>query len=421
MTNFKVKLIGFQIFGHSLFKDGSIFTIQTAGQITNRTKSRVYQQNENLTLNRTIGIVGINATGKSTLMEIFEGLNDFYLKSLSIDQTSLAHSFRSNKNRIRIRAFLASNINDRFCVDTTFINTLPDESKTTAGNREWVVNEEKVYHSVQAAPKSKYFEFKENQLVAQRSQLSQKELVLLSAKDSIFKIVLRPLSPFYDVISTVSLTDSNVVKSFADETPPELLEYLDNSIEYLKYKIDDSGKTLSYTLKFKGEDNVIVVSNLNDIANYLSSGTIKGITLFYEFLNALRQGATLLVDEIELHVNKQIVRDFIGFFSDPKTNVNNATLVYSSHYIELTDDLERQDEEYILIRNGQTELCRLNDAKVRTELKNSEIFQNNYLKGTAPNYRRYMNLKKTIVQHNLSLTKATVEKNSAGENRRDVK
>ncbi|HAT54077.1 MAG TPA: ATP-binding protein, partial [Lactobacillus sp.] len=371
--------------------------------------------------NRTIGIVGINATGKSTLMEIFEGLNDFYLKSLSIDQTSLAHSFRSNKNRIRIRAFLASNINDRFCVDTTFINTLPDESKTTAGNREWVVNEEKVYHSVQAAPKSKYFEFKENQLVAQRSQLSQKELVLLSAKDSIFKIVLRPLSPFYDVISTVSLTDSNVVKSFADETPPELLEYLDNSIEYLKYKIDDSGKTLSYTLKFKGEDNVIVVSNLNDIANYLSSGTIKGITLFYEFLNALRQGATLLVDEIELHVNKQIVRDFIGFFSDPKTNVNNATLVYSSHYIELTDDLERQDEEYILIRNGQTELCRLNDAKVRTELKNSEIFQNNYLKGTAPNYRRYMNLKKTIVQHNLSLTKATVEKNSAGENRRDVK
>ncbi|KRL54088.1 AAA family ATPase [Furfurilactobacillus rossiae] len=423
MQNSKIKLIGFQIFGHSLFQDGSIFSIQTASQVTSRTKSRVYQLNGHLTLNRTIGIVGINATGKSTLMEIFKGLNDLYLKSLSIDQTSLIHSFRSNERRIRVRTFFASDTDDRFCADTSFAQTLADESTTPAPTKqfEWLITAEKIYHSKTAASKSKYFEFKENQLAAQRSALSQKERLLLSPKDSIFRIVLQQSTMFYDVISTVSLTDSNVVKSFADETPPELLEYLDSSIDYLKYKVDDSGHTLSYILKFKGEENIIVVSNLSDIANYLSSGTIKGITLFYEFLNALRQGATLLVDEIELHVNKQIVRDFIGFFSDPKINVNNATLVYSSHYIELTDDLDRQDEEYILIRKVQTKLCRLNDAKVRTELKNSEIFQNNYLKGTAPSYTRYMNLKRTIVKHNQSLSQDATNTMGSGENSRDVK
>ncbi|MFT8616940.1 MAG: AAA family ATPase, partial [Lentilactobacillus hilgardii] len=186
------------------------------------------------------------------------------------------------------------------------------------------------------------------------------------------------------------------------------------SIDNLIYEKDDNGKTIGYTLKFKGSNDIIHATNFDELSHYLSSGTIKGITLFYEFLIALRRGATLMVDEIELHINRQIVRDFIGFFTNPKVNVNNATLVYSSHYVELTDDLKRGDEEYILTRKDQTRLIRLNDAHVRTELKHSEIFQNNTLNGTAPSYGTYMKLMNAVKSHNpkfaLSSRKATPQK-----------
>ncbi len=78
---------------------------------------------------------------------------------------------------------------------------------------------------------------------------------------------------------------------------------------------------------------------------------------------------------------------------DPEINVNSATLVYSSHYVELTDDLKRSDEEYVLVRSGKTRLIRLNDADVRSELKHSEIFQNNTLGGTSPSYGTYQGIR----------------------------
>ncbi|BDZ30284.1 AAA family ATPase [Lactiplantibacillus sp. WILCCON 0030] len=393
-----LKLIGFKIYGHALFEDGTQFTIQTASQVTERTKDRIIKFNQILTLNRVIGIVGINATGKSTLMNIFEGLSDFYLKSLSIDQTALNEAFRSNERRIRIIAFLAATTGERYRVETSFDKNAV-ESNDMGRTFNWKISEEKIYSDNKLMPKSKYFDFENQEPIQQRTKLSKNELRLLSNKDSIFRIISQA-SQNLEVLSTVSMTDSNIVRSFADETPTALLEYLDNSIDYLKYQLDSEGKTLSYHLKFKRDRHEIVVSQLNDISKYISSGTIKGITLFYEFLIALRHGSTLLVDEIELHVNKQIVRDFIGFFANPKVNVNQATLIYSSHYVELTDDLKRQDEEYVLLRNGVTKLRRLNDTGVRTELKNSDIFQSNYFKGTAPNYERYINLKKTIVAHN---------------------
>lgn len=398
-----IKFIGFKIEGHTLFDDNTEFTIATSGQITSKTKKRVIQFNNTLTLNRTIGIVGLNATGKTTLMKIFEGLSDLYLLDLSIDQTFLADVLRSDNNKIKVTSFLASTDNDSYKIETEFIKK--SSPKVEIENDEWIINNEKVFEKKNYhGSKIKYFNFDGIDPVKERVSLDEESKKILSNKDSIFRIITNSTS-FSSVASTLSITDINIAKSFRDQTPKELLEYLDSSIEYFKYVINDDNKVKGYELKFINSKTVYTFTDFTDSIKYLSSGTVKGITLFFKFFNALRFGSTLLVDEIEMHINRRIVQDFIGFFADDKVNINNATLVYSTHYIELTDNLFRNDEEYVLTRLYKTNVHRLINEKIRVEIKKSEIFQNNYIEGTAPSYKRYRNLKKAIISHNHSTNK----------------
>lgn len=408
--NETIKLTGFTISGHSLFEDNTYFGINAVGQNTKLNKKKIVQFNPFLKLNRTIAIVGINATGKSTLMDIFSGLYNFYIMNLSIDQTSLNGALRGD-DTINIVAQFATSGQTRYevrtCFSKEFINGTLDEdeqpvTKNYSGkSTNWVVTSEQVYQSILKPLSSKqYFSFSEKDLIMTRNDLKENERKLLSNKDSIFRAVDKPLT-WSPVFTTVPLTDQNVVKTFSDQTPNELLQYLDKSIEYLKYEKNSEGKTTGYVLKFKDAKDPVTVLKFSDISRYLSSGTVKGITLFFEVISALRSGATLFVDEIELHINKQIVRDFINFFGDPEVNKQGATLVYSTHYVELIDDLSRKDEVYLLTRDNKTKVQRLSDIpNVRTELKKSEFFYNNNVKGTSPSYNRMMSLRQSIIDHN---------------------
>lgn len=402
-----IKLIGFEIYGHSLFKDGTLFSIRTENKNTKQSKNRVSHLNQSLSINKIIGIVGINATGKSTLMRIFSGLNDLYLLDRSIDQTELDKALRSKNGFIQVKAFLASDDNKIFKINTDFKEIHNED------NVSWIITDEKIFKkkakyiskneyfsfdekNAECLSKNEEFSFDKKKYFDRNKSLSEQSKSVIKPNDSVFRIVLNDTDKRGLVLSTVEITDVNVPRTFADQTPRELLKYLDPSIEYLTYKRNKEGKIISCSLKFKNSNEVIHGSNFREVTSYLSSGTIKGITLFFEFVVALRKGATLLVDEIELHINKQIARDFIGLFSDPTINKNGATLIYSTHYIELTDDLRRNDEEYILKRDTYSELTRLSDKINRNDLKNSEFFQNNMLGGTAPSYSRLQKLKNSI-------------------------
>ncbi len=406
-----LKLIEFNISGHELFEDGTSFSIQAVGPNSSTTRNRVIDYGNSLFLNKTIGVVGINATGKSTLFNLLEGLSAFYLDDKSIDQTSLQTSLRGNENII-VNAFVANNDGTRYKINTVFSKSLNStendadiEVLTTDNSTTWGVEEETIYRKqvTKSTKKKDQFVFSKNDILQKRSELKSEVKAMLSPKDSAFR-AFRGLSKSAQVISLVKMVDINKMVTFIDQTPPELLQYLDNSIEFLKYSHNDKKELVNVQLKFKDSSDIITLPKFSDVTNYLSSGTVKGITLFFEMTKALRSGATLLIDEIELHINKQIVIDFIDFFQNSNINIDDATLVYSTHYLELIDDSERKDENYILSKNKKTKITRFSDINdLRTEVKKSEIFQSNYIGGTAPNYDKFMALKKSIENTNQNL------------------
>ncbi|MCI1985015.1 MAG: ATP-binding protein [Lactobacillus sp.] len=390
-----LKLIEFRLSGHTLFEDGTFFSIQASGKNSRANSARVIDFGHALFLEKTIGVVGVNAAGKSTLFNLFDGLSAFYLKDLSIDQTTLQEGLRGEGDVV-VDAYIADQQGLRYWVNTTFTHDAEG-----GGHGGWHVKDEVIYRKQlpKSARKKDQFIFTAEQLLQRRASLAAEVKAMLSPKDSSFR-AFRGQSRVSEVLSTVQNVDTNRVMTFVDQTPIKLLRYLDNSIERLDYESDHkTGRITNVRLKFKGRPEILTATDFEGITKYLSSGTVRGITLFFEMIVALRSGATLLVDEIELHINKQIAEDFVNFFQDPTINTANATLVFSTHYLELLDRLERKDEIYFLARQAQSKVYRYDEiADIRGELKKSDVFKSNFIPGTAPNFDHLKDLRHDLEQ-----------------------
>lgn len=162
-----------------------------------------------------------------------------------------------------------------------------------------------------------------------------------------------------------------------------ILHVLDSNIEYLHKRSDDSG----FDLKFKTEKRPMLIG-ADELRRVLSSGTLRGLNIVGRLLPVLGSGGYLLVDEIENHLNKQLVNVIVDLFSSGETNPKGATLVFTTHYPEVLDQVHRKDDVYFLVRDEShtTKILKYSDEVKRIENKKSEVFISNHIKGTAPKY-----------------------------------
>ncbi|MCC8013782.1 MAG: ATP-binding protein, partial [Eubacterium sp.] len=189
-------------------------------------------------------------------------------------------------------------------------------------------------------------------------------------------------------------TNTNILR-ISEDFPPELLAFFDSSVEYLK--INGERKKTEIHLKFKNKEEIIL-NRFKELNKYLSSGTIKGINTFVYAMEMFKSGGYILIDEIENHFNQEIVSVLIRFFQDKTINPNGAVLIFSTHYSELLDEFERNDNIYIVRNNNGISAQKLSEILKRNDIKKSEAFQSGYLGGTTINYNPYISLKKMLVR-----------------------
>lgn len=164
--------------------------------------------------------------------------------------------------------------------------------------------------------------------------------------------------------------------------PTEVIQAFDPSIEYLIW--DDASQV--FRLKFRGETERIVSREV--AAQMLSSGTVAGSEMVSHAIDILQTGGYLIVDEIETSLNRSLVGVIIGLFLSPVTNPHGAQLVFSTHYPELLDLLHRKDSIYVLVRDGKfkTEAVKYSDRVDRIENKKSGVIISNLITGSMPSY-----------------------------------
>lgn len=184
----------------------------------------------------------------------------------------------------------------------------------------------------------------------------------------------------------------------SEDCPVELISFFDPSIEYLKINKEKNKSNIH--LKFKSK-NEMILNQFSELNRYLSSGTIKGINTFLYAIRIFNNGGYLIIDELENHFNREIVSTLIRFYMDKKVNKKGATLIFSTHYSELLDEFERNDNIYIVRNRQGITIENLSKILKRNDIKKSEAYQSGLLGGTLPMYDAYMDLKNAIISDSI--------------------
>ena len=83
---------------------------------------------------------------------------------------------------------------------------------------------------------------------------------------------------------------------------------------------------------------------------------------------------------------------------DKKVNPKGAILIFSTHYAELLDEFERNDNIYIVRNRDGITAENLSFILKRNDIKKSEAYQSGFLEGTVPMYDAYMALKNSLIR-----------------------
>ncbi|MFK0426965.1 ATP/GTP-binding protein [Campylobacter jejuni] len=119
---------------------------------------------------------------------------------------------------------------------------------------------------------------------------------------------------------------------------------------------------------------------LFDMLALESQGTRKFFGLIGPWIEALSQGYTIVVDELNTHLHPLMTKFLVNLFHNEDLNKSNAQLIFTTHDTSiLNQDVFRRDQIWFCEKqNKATKLYPLSDFKVRKDKTNLE---NDYLLG----------------------------------------
>ena len=199
---------------------------------------------------------------------------------------------------------------------------------------------------------------------------------------------------FEDFINTrISL------KILSDEKyKKELLRFIktfDSGIEGIKTtpdsieEVQNNNRVVKVELIHRGENNELKALPLE----LESNGTRKMFHLFDFFMDALRNGMVLFIDELDAKLHPLLTRYVINLFHNSETNIGNGQLIYSTHdTVNLNKDTFRRDEIWFTEKNrdGVSEMYALSDYilddedgnnKSGKKVRNDATYNKDYLTG----------------------------------------
>jgi AAA15 family ATPase/GTPase len=97
---------------------------------------------------------------------------------------------------------------------------------------------------------------------------------------------------------------------------------------------------------------VISASRSNFLIEEESAGTRDFLNKISPIIDVLKNGHVLFIDELDNSLHPLLTKYIIQLFESPKTNPNNAQLIFSTHAINLLENnLFRRDQIWFTDKN----------------------------------------------------------------------
>ena len=385
-----MKLIRVEIEGMELFPQKLEINLYAKQRVNPNDTENLFWMCSNLYLNRTNAFIGINASGKTSVLRAL-AVTLQVLRRMPLNQSIAQHALK-NSPKTTITSYFMYGPTELFKLETV----IKSRSDVTVNENKYYIESEtlwkKAVDSGAVSIKNDLFSFQDKHEIMTRKGdeafLSEDVSIIISLDDQY-------LNDMY-FASVVEITDLNFFPiSNAVRVPMEYIRFLDPSIE--KITIEGEGDNLLFRLKFFGKEEIIAYG-IYQLNQYLSSGTIKGLTVFYNATEVLKRGGDFLIDEIENHFNREIVATLIRLFQDRSTNPFGAVLLFSTHYPSLLDEFDRNDAINIVRNMNGIEVQSLAEILKRNDIKKSEAYDSSYLGGTAPSYETYIEMKRALLR-----------------------
>lgn len=375
-----IKILNIKFNNINIFEGNIYFDFFANDRVVNQ--EGTFSLSESIYANNIISVVGLNAVGKTTLLKTIHFVMEIVINNKSLNEINNTFLTPIDKFSYEVTFFF----NNRFHKILSFVERDKDKNEVKIKyTNEYLTSIARSNITSKVKLKELLIdkELDENNSDIVRNKLDNSLKLILKEDDSIITMITKENESLVrDMIDNVNLNFLNVKKS----VPSEVLNLFDENIDFIKRENEDSDSNLM--LKFKNSNGVYSTGNPFLWGELISSGTIKGNSLADMTLEVLKHGGYLLVDELENHLNKQLVKVFIDLFKNKEINKNGATIIFTTHYPEIIDFMNRSDNIYVLRRNleKRANIELLSDLVERDDLKKSDVLLSNYIKGTAPSY-----------------------------------
>jgi len=159
------------------------------------------------------------------------------------------------------------------------------------------------------------------------------------------------------------------VAAFPDDMPLELKSHLLKEFE--------TGDFVDIKTVHKSAQGKNILFELEEE----SEGTRKIFSFAGPWIDTLKNGKVLFIDELHDSLHPHIVKFLVSLFHDKKTNPKNAQLIFTTHETSILDqDIFRKDQVWFCKKDSlqETEIYPLSDFSPR---KGAENLEKSYLAG----------------------------------------
>ena len=397
-------LIRFSFKNFKSFKDENLLDMEATSL-----KEHEYNiaKTENIDLLKVAAIYGANASGKTNVLQAFDYMkkrilvSDDSKKNSPIDEENI-YSFMINNEPISLEVEILAK-NDR-------IYKYGFEVLKNSIVSEWLyIKKVNKFYSIFEREKNNVT-MKSNNKISGLANIDERTLFL-----NIYSKIDKDNEDFNNVyewfVNANYLDLGNPrfedfinnrisLKILSDEKyKKELLRFIktfDSGIEGIKTtpdsikEIQNNNRVVKVELIHRGEDNKLKALPLD----LESNGTRKMFHLFDFFMDALKNGMVLFMDELDAKLHPLLTRYIINLFHNSETNIGNGQLIYSTHdTVNLNKDTFRRDEIWFTEKNrdGVSEIYALSDYileddedsknKTSKKVRNDATYNKDYLTG----------------------------------------